>query len=54
MILFVGRSDQEIIWLPDEDEVPDREKHTIQSPKLILSFVWNPHGLSVVDAMPKE
>jgi hypothetical protein len=35
------------------DEVPDREKHMIQSPKLMLTFIWNPHGCQVVDAMPK-
>jgi hypothetical protein len=34
------------------DEVPDREKYMIQSPKLMFTFVWNPHGFHVVDAMP--
>jgi hypothetical protein len=33
------------------DEVPNREKHKIQSPKLMLTFVWNPHGFQVVDVM---
>jgi hypothetical protein len=40
-----------MIWLPDGDEIPDREKRKIQSPKLMLTFVWNPHGFQVVDAM---
>jgi hypothetical protein len=52
MILRVDRSDHEIIWLPDGDEVPDREKHMIHNPKLMLTFVWNPYGFQVVDAMP--
>jgi hypothetical protein len=43
-----------MIWLPDGDEVPDREKHMIQSPELMLMFVWNPDGFQVVDAMSKR
>jgi hypothetical protein len=39
-------------WLPDGDEISDREKSLIQSPKLMLTFVWNPHGFQIVDAMP--
>jgi hypothetical protein len=30
---------------------PDREKHIIQSLKLMLAFAWNSHVLQVVDAM---
>jgi hypothetical protein len=33
-------------------EAPNREKRRIQSLKLMLPFVWNPHGFHVVDAMP--
>jgi hypothetical protein len=51
MVLLVDRLDHETIWLPDGDEVPDREKHMIQSPKLMLAFAWNPHGFQVVDVM---
>jgi hypothetical protein len=43
-------ADHEMTWLPDGDEVPDREKHMIQSPKLMLTFVWNLHEFQVVDA----
>jgi hypothetical protein len=52
MVLLVHRSDHEMIWLPDGDEVLDPKKHMIQSPKLMLTFVWNPHRFQVVDAMP--
>jgi hypothetical protein len=34
------------------DEVLDREKQMIQSSKLMPTFVWNPHGFQVVDAIP--
>jgi hypothetical protein len=53
MVLLVDRSDHEMIWLPDGDNVVDQKKHITQSPKLMLQFVWNPYGLQVVDAMPK-
>jgi hypothetical protein len=32
----------------------DWEKHMIQILKLILIFVWNPHGFHVIDAMPEK
>jgi hypothetical protein len=54
MVLFVDRSDHEMIWLPYGDEVPEREKYMIQSPILMLTFVWNPYGFQVVDAMPDQ
>jgi hypothetical protein len=44
MVLLVDKSDHEMIWLPDGDEVPDREKHMIDSQKLMLMFFGNPHG----------
>jgi hypothetical protein len=52
MGLLVDRSSHDLIWLADRDEIPDREKHMIQSPKLMPMFVWNPHGFQLVDAMP--
>jgi hypothetical protein len=51
MVLLVGRSYHEMIWLPDGNEVPDRKKHMIYSPKLVLMFACNPHGFQVVDSM---
>jgi hypothetical protein len=43
-----------MIWLPDGDEILDREKQMIQSSKLMLTFVRNPHGFQVVDTLPKR
>jgi hypothetical protein len=40
-----------MIWLPDGDEIPDREKHMIDYPILMPALGWNPHGFQVVDAM---
>jgi transposase len=33
--------------------VPDRERQTVQSPKLTLTIVWNPSGFHIVKALPK-
>jgi hypothetical protein len=52
MVLLVDKPDHEMIWLPYGDEIPDREKHMIQSPKLIRTFAWNPHRFQVVDVIP--
>jgi hypothetical protein len=52
MVLLVDKSDHEMIWLPGEDEVSDREERMIQSPNMPLTFVWNPYGCQVADAMP--
>jgi hypothetical protein len=30
------------------------EGHTVQSPKFILTIVWNPIGFHVLKALPKE
>jgi hypothetical protein len=48
---FYLSADHEMIWLRDGDEVPDRGKYVIQSQKLMLAFVWNPHAFQVVDPM---
>jgi hypothetical protein len=42
-----------MIWLPDGDEVPDRQKRMIQNLKLMRTFVWTRHVFQVADAMPK-
>jgi hypothetical protein len=51
MVMLVDRSDHEMIWLPDGDDVPDRAKDMIQSSKLMPKFLWNPHGLQIVNVM---
>jgi hypothetical protein len=33
--------------------VPDRERQTVQSPKLMLTIVWNSSGFHIVKALPK-
>jgi hypothetical protein len=45
--------DHELIWLPAGASVFDRERHMIQSLKLMPTAVWNPHGFHLVDALSK-
>jgi hypothetical protein len=33
--------------------VADRERHTVESPKFMLTIVWNPIGFHVLKTLPK-
>jgi histone-lysine N-methyltransferase SETMAR len=43
----------ERIWLAPGETPPDRERHTIQSPKFMLTRVWGVTGCYVVKLLPK-
>jgi hypothetical protein len=47
-------TNHELIWFPAGAPVLDEEGHTIQSPKLMLTVVWNPHGFYLVDTLPER
>jgi hypothetical protein len=42
-----------LMWMALGDIVPDTERQTVQSPKLMLSIVWNPSRFHIVKALPK-
>jgi hypothetical protein len=42
-----------MMWTAPGEIVVDREWHTVQSPKFILTVVWNPIGFHVLKALPK-
>jgi hypothetical protein len=46
-------TDHEWIWLPEGTEVPERERITIQSRKMMVTIVWNPRGFYRIVALPK-
>jgi hypothetical protein len=46
-------SDHDLMWIAPGEIVVDREWHTVQSPKLMLTVVWNPIGFHVLKALPK-
>jgi AraC-like DNA-binding protein len=50
---FYFQTDHERIWLTPEQPVPDRERHMIQSPKIMLTVVWSPNGFCLLAVLPK-
>jgi hypothetical protein len=46
-------SEHDLMWTAPGEIVPHRERYTIQSPKFMMSIVWNPSGFHVVKALPK-
>jgi hypothetical protein len=50
---FYLSTDHEQIWLRVEEQSPERPRHTIQDPKMMVTIAWNPLGLHLLDARPK-
>jgi hypothetical protein len=46
-------SEHDLMWTAPREIVVDRERHTVQSPKFVLTVVWNPIGFHVLKAFPK-
>jgi hypothetical protein len=46
-------SEHDLMWTASGEIVVDRERHTFQSPKFMLTVVWNPIGFHVLKALPK-
>jgi hypothetical protein len=46
-------SEHDLMWTAPGEIVVDREWHTVQSPKFMLTVVWNPIGFHVLKALPK-
>jgi hypothetical protein len=44
----------ELIWLQLDEEIPERERHTVQSEKMIITIVWNLSGFHLIKLRPKE
>jgi hypothetical protein len=41
-----------MIWLQSDEKVPETERHTIQSKQLMLTTVWNPSGVHIINVFP--
>jgi hypothetical protein len=52
-ICSVSISEHYLMWTAPGEIVVDRERHTIQSPKFMLTVVRNPIGFHVLKAVPK-
>jgi hypothetical protein len=46
-------SEHDLMWTAPGEIVVDRGRHTVQSPKFMLTVVWNPVGFHVLKAFPK-
>jgi hypothetical protein len=47
----VSISEHDLIWTAPGEIVVDRERHTVQSPKFMLTVVWNPIGFHVLKSL---
>jgi hypothetical protein len=43
-------SEHDLMWTAPGEIVVDRKQHTVQSPKFMLTVVWNPIGFHVLKA----
>jgi hypothetical protein len=50
---FYLNTDHELIWLQPDGEIPERERRTIQSEKVMLTIVWNPSGFHLINVLTK-
>jgi hypothetical protein len=46
-------SEYDLMWTAPGEIVVDREWHTVQSPKFMVTVVWNPIGFHALKALPK-
>jgi hypothetical protein len=49
---FQLSTDHESIWPPSGEQVPERERHMIQSKKFMVTILWNPSRLLLVTVFP--
>jgi hypothetical protein len=50
---FCLSTDHEQIWLRVKEQTPERPRHTIQDPKMMVTTAWNPPEFHLFDALPK-
>jgi histone-lysine N-methyltransferase SETMAR len=46
-------SEHDLMWTAPGEIAVDRERHTVQSPKFMLTVVWNPIGFHVLKVLLK-
>jgi hypothetical protein len=50
---FYLSTDYEIVWLPRDEKVPKKERHTIRSNKFMFTIVWSPRGVHFIRVLEK-
>jgi hypothetical protein len=51
---FSLSTDDEFVWPPRDEKVAERERHTVQSKKFILTILWNPRGFHLIKVLEKD
>jgi hypothetical protein len=50
---FCLHTNHELIWAQPDAEIPEKERYTVQSRKVVLTIFWNPGGFHLVNILPK-
>jgi hypothetical protein len=51
---FSLNMDHAMIWLQLDEEIPERERHTVQYEKVMTMIIWNPSGFHLIKLLPKR
>jgi histone-lysine N-methyltransferase SETMAR len=51
--MFYLHTDHKLISAHPDTEIPERERHTVQAQKVMLTIVWNPGGFHLANILPK-
>jgi hypothetical protein len=51
---FHLHTDHEFIWAQPDAKIPERERHIVQSQKVMFTIVWNPGGFHLVNILLKR
>jgi hypothetical protein len=49
---FYPSTDHDQLWLHADQEPPERDNHTIQDKKNMMTIAWNALGFHLVEALP--
>jgi hypothetical protein len=51
---FYLSADHEQIWLRVKEQPPEKPRHTLQDPKMMVTIAWNPLKFRLLDELPKD
>jgi hypothetical protein len=50
---FDLNGDHELIWIQGYEEIPERERHIVQSEKMMIKILRNPSGFYLIKLLSK-
>jgi hypothetical protein len=51
--IYLLFSEHDLMWTAPGEIVVGNERHAVQSPKFMLTVIWNPIGFHVLKVLPK-